>query len=61
MRTGRKDALDELFARNAAVGVAVGAPEHVGQSRFVQLHPVDVALAPRVEIEVPHVLQLRAE
>ena len=61
MRTGRKDALDEFFARNAAVGVAVGAPEHVRQTRFVQLHPVDVAFAPRVEVEVPHVFQLRTQ
>lgn len=29
MRTGREDTLNELLASDAAVGVAVCAPEHV--------------------------------
>lgn len=52
MFTCAQDALNELFAANLAVVIAVLSTEKVGYARSIVLVPVHVATTPFVEIKV---------
>lgn len=58
MLTGGEDAVDELLLGDSAVLIPVNAPEDVQNTRLHVAYPLDVSLAPDIEVKVRKLLQL---